>query len=315
MKRLRRSMLFLPGGNARYFEKALTSEADGLIIDLEDAVTVDKKAEVRQWTKNALLEQDFGGREKSVRINALDTEFGFDDIATIVEGKPDSLLIPKVMSPHDILLADKAISRAEQRAGLPPGTVEVLALVEIPEAIESAVSIARAHPRLTGLLFGAGDLTRETHGVVTEGRLELFYPMNRILYAARIAGIDALDSPSFNVRDAEGTEREALQAAQLGYDGKAAIHPAQIEPINRVFTPSADQIEYCVRVIDAYRQSEQEGKGATTVDGRIVEMPAVETAARVLGIAERAEVLDETRKQNLTWARAALASWESARGR
>jgi citrate lyase subunit beta/citryl-CoA lyase len=308
-------MLFVPSSDTRKLARALASEVDGLIFDLEDAVTVDKKAEAREWLRQTLLETDSGGRERAVRINALDTEFGFEDITVIVGGKPDSIVLPKVTSPQDILIADRLVSQAERQAALTQGTVEIIALMEMPEAIECALDIARSNPRLTGLLFGAGDFTRETHGVVTESRIELLYPMSKMVQAARIARIDALDSPAFNVRDAEVTEREALQAARLGYDGKTAIHPNQIEAINRVFTPSAAEMDYWLRVIDAFKQSEQEKKGATTVDGKVVEMPNVEMAARILGVAKKAGVLDEQGLERLNWAETALTSWRAARGR
>ena len=315
MKRLRRCMLFVPSAQPRKLSKALTLEVDGLILDLEDAVTVDKKTEAREWLKQTLLETDFGGRERAVRINALDTEFGFEDITVIVGGKPDSIVLPKVTSPQDILIADKLVSQAERQAALTQGSVEIIALLEMPEAIECVVDIAKSNPRLTGLIFGAGDFTRETHGAVTESRVELLYPMTKIVQAARIAHIDALDSPAFNVRDTKETEREGLQAARLGYDGKTAIHPNQIEAINRVFTPSAAQMDYWLRVIDAFKQSEQEKKGATTVDGKVVEMPHVEMAARILGVAKKTGVLDEQGLERLSWAETALTSWRAARGR
>ena len=315
MKRIRRSMLFVPGGIPRFLEKGLASEADGLIFDLEDAVAAHRKAEVRDWVRNVLLRSDFGRKEKCVRINELGTEFGHQDIMTIVEGRPDSLLLPKVNKPEDVLKADAVITAAERHAHLEPGTVELLALMEMPEGIENAMGIARSCKRVTGLLFGAGDFTRETHATITESRIELYYALNKILCAARAAGIDALDSPCINVRDIPANEREALQAMLLGYDGKLAVHPDQIAGINTVFTPSTEQIHFWVRAIEAYKESEQDGRGATTVDGRLVEMPHVEMAARVLTIAQVVGVLGEAEEDQLEWARTALKSWTSARGR
>ena len=303
--------MFVPGGIPRFMEKGLASEADGLIIDLEDAVAAHRKAEVRDWVRNALLENDFGRREKIVRINELGTEFGHLDIMTIVEGRPDTLLLPKVNTPENVLTADAVITAAERRAGLEPGSVGLLALMEMPEGIENAMSCKR----LTGLCFGAGDFTRETHAAITESRIELYYALSRILCAARAAGIDALDSPCINVRDQVANEREALQAMRLGYDGKQAVHPDQVAAINRVFTPSAEQIQFWVRAVQAYRESEQAGRGATTVDGRLIEMPHVEMAARILSIAEVVGALSDSDKEVLAWARAALLSWASARGR
>jgi len=307
--------MFVPGGIPRFMEKGLGCDADGLIIDLEDAVAAHRKAEVRDWVRNALLQNDFGRKEKIVRINELGTEFGHLDIMTIVEGRPDTLLLPKVNTPENVLTADAVITAAERRAGLEPGTVGLLALMEMPEGIENAMSIAMSCKRLTGLCFGAGDFTRETHATITESRIELYYALSRILCAARAAGIDALDSPCINVRDQVANEREAVQAMRLGYDGKQAVHPDQVAAINRVFTPSTEQIQFWVRAVQAYKESEQAGRGATTVDGHLIEMPHVEMAARVLSIAEVVGALSDSDKEVLAWARAALLSWASARGR
>jgi len=315
VKRVRRSLLFVPGGIPRFMEKGLASEADGLIIDLEDAVAAHRKAEVRDWVRDALLERDFGRKEKVVRINELGTEFGHQDILTVVEGHPDTLLLPKVNTPEDVLTADAVITAAERRAGIEPGTVGLLALMEMPEGIENAMAIAKSCTRLTGLCFGAGDFTRETHASITETRIELYYALSKILCAARAAGIDALDSPCISVRDQVANEREALQAMRLGYDGKQAVHPDQLAAINTAFTPSLEQINFWVRAIEAFRDSEQAGRGATTVDGRLIEMPHVEMAARVLSIAEVVGVLSQDERDKLEWARAALLSWAAARGR
>ncbi len=307
--------MLVPGGIPRFMEKGLGCDADGLIIDPEGAVAAHRKAEVRDWVRNALLQNDFGRKEKIVRINELGTEFGHLDIMTIVEGRPDTLLLPKVNTPENVLTADAVITAAERRAGLEPGTVGLLALMEMPEGIENAMSIAMSCKRLTGLCFGAGDFTRETHATITESRIELYYALSRILCAARAAGIDALDSPCINVRDQVANEREAVQAMRLGYDGKQAVHPDQVAAINRVFTPSTEQIQFWVRAVQAYKESEQAGRGATTVDGHLIEMPHVEMAARVLSIAEVVGALSDSDKEVLAWARAALLSWASARGR
>jgi len=315
VKRVRRSLLFVPGGIPRFLEKGLASEADGLIFDLEDAVAAHRKAEVRDWVRNTLLESEFGRKETIVRINELGTEFGHQDIIAIVEGRPDTLLLPKVNKAEDVITADAVITAAERRAGLEPGSVGLLALMEMPEGIENAMSIARSCTRLTGLCFGAGDFTRETHAVITESRIELYYALSRILCAARAAGIDAIDSPCVSVRDQVANEREALQALRLGYDGKQAVHPDQLAAINTAFTPSAEQIAFWVRAVDAFRESEEAGRGATTLDGKLIEMPHVEMAARVLSIAEVVGILTDEQKGKLDWARAALLSWAKARGR
>ncbi len=309
MKRVRRSILIFPGGVPRFFEKALASEADGVVLDLEDAVEVNRKAEVRSWVRTALLERDFGRHERIVRINDLGTEFGHQDILTVVEGRPDTLMLPKVNCPEDVIRADAVITAAERRAGIEPGTVEIMALIETAAGVQNVASSARASKRVTAVGFGAGDFTRETHAFITESRIELYHAMSETVLAARAAGIDALDSVCMNVRDQAVNEREALQALKLGFDGKAAIHPDQLAPINKVFTPSAEQISFWARAIAAYRVS----RGATSVDGQLIDWAHIEMAARVLSTADVVGVLTPDNREQLEWAREALSSWESSR--
>ncbi len=311
MKRIRRSMLIFPGGVPRFTDKALASEADAVVFDLEDAVEVGSKVEARGWVRTALLERDFGRKERCVRINDLSTEFGHEDILAIVEGRPDTLMLPKVNSPYDVLAVDAVITAAERMAGLAVGSVGLMAIIETAEGVDNVMRSAVSSKRLTALGFGAGDFTRETHGVITKSRAELYYAMSRIVCAARVAGIDAIDSPCINVRDQSANEREAIQALDMGYDGKIAIHPDQLETINRIYTPSADKVRFWVRAVEAYRES----RGATTVDGQLVDWAQIEMAARVLGTAELVGLLNEDEKEKLEWARAALTSWNSSRSR
>jgi citrate lyase subunit beta/citryl-CoA lyase len=298
-------MLFVPGGIPRFTEKALTCEADGIIFDLEDAVAVHRKVQAREWVRDALLSRDFGRKERSVRINGLETGFGQDDISAIVEGRPDSIVLPKVNTPEDVLAADAAVSRAESAAGLEPNSVRFLAFIESPRGVENAFSIGASCRRVSGFLFGAVDFTRETHATITESRIELYYALGRILCAARASGIDALDAPCIQVRDPAANERQARQAMLLGYDGKLAIHPDQIAAINEVFTPSPEQVQHWIRVLDAYRQAELEGRGASTLDGQLVEWPHIEMSLRVLSIADAAGILSEDERRILLAARSA----------
>ncbi len=164
----------------------------------------------------------------------------------------------------------------------------MIALIESAWGIVNIESIALASPRMTGLLFGAADFTRDTHGQITADRQELFYPMMRMLLAARIAGIDALDTPYFDIKDPVGLERHVLQAKAMGYDGKALIHPGQIEVVNRIFTPTQEEIGYAQRVIEAFQAAQKEGKGATQLDGKLIENLHVAMAERTLKIAEQA---------------------------
>jgi citrate lyase subunit beta / citryl-CoA lyase len=286
--RLRRALLFTPGGNEKILGKGLGLDVDGLILDLEDSVSPDKKEAARQAVAKALETADFGRKEKVVRINALSTEYGSDDLETVLRGKPDSLLVPKVDRAEDIQAYDQKMTAIEEKMGLQPGGIGLIALIESAWGIVNIESIALASPRMTGLLFGAADFTRDTHGQITADRQELVYPLMRILLAARIAGIDALDTPYFDIKDPVGLERHALQAKAMGYDGKALIHPGQVEIVNRIFTPSPEELLQAHRVIEVFEKAKLEGKGAAQLDGKLVENVHVAMAERLLNMAKQA---------------------------
>ena len=286
MERFRRSMLFVPGGNDKVLAKGLGLDVDSLILDLEDSVAAEKKSDARKAVAEALKVNDFGRKEKVVRINSLKTEHGGPDIDVVISGRPDTLLVPKVGQAQDILDHDARITEAEKREGLPSGTIGLIALIESPMGIVHIDEIALASPRMSGLLFGAADFTRETRGQITPDRFELYYPMMRILLAARVAGIDAIDTPYFDIKDSVGLERHTRQAKDMGYDGKAIIHPGQIEIVNRCFTPTAQEVEFARRVITEFEKAKAEGRGAIQIDGKLIEILHVEMAHRVLKMME-----------------------------
>jgi citrate lyase subunit beta / citryl-CoA lyase len=288
MERLRRTLLFVPGGNEKILSKGLGLEVDGLILDLEDSVSPNKKEAARQAVTEALQTADFGRKERVVRINALSTVYGRDDLDQVLLGKPDSLLVPKVDRAEDIKAYDQKMTAIEEKMGLQPGGIGLIALIESAWGVVNIESIALSSPRMTGLLFGAADFTRDTHGQITVDRQELFYPMMRILLAARIAGIDALDTPYFDIKDPVGLERHTLQAKAMGYNGKALIHPGQVEIVNRIFTPSPEELLQAHRVIEVFERARIEGKGAAQLDGKLVENVHVAMAERLLNIAKQA---------------------------
>jgi citrate lyase subunit beta / citryl-CoA lyase len=288
--RLRRTLLFTPGGNEKILGKGLGLEVDGLILDLEDSVSPDKKDSARKAVAEALRTVDFGRKEKVVRINALSTEYGSKDLEEVLCGKPDTLLVPKVDRAEDIQAYDRRMSEIEVMEGFPVGGIGLIALIESAWGIVNIESIALASPRMSGLLFGAADFTRDTHGLITADRQELMVPLMRILLAARIAGIDALDTPFFDIKDPAGLERHSLQAKAMGYDGKALIHPGQVEIVNRIFTPSEQELLQARRIIETFEKAKQEGKGAAQLDGKLVENVHVAMAERLLSIARQAEI-------------------------
>ncbi len=290
MERLRRSMLFVPGSNEKMATKSLGIDADSLIIDLEDSVAPHVKKEAREFVKEFIEETDFGEKEVAVRINSPKTEYGNDDLNEMIQAQPYTLVIPKVEKGEELKELDMLMTQIEKQQNFPIGGVELMALIETPLGIINVDEIAMSTPRLTGLLFGAGDFTRETRGQITKERWELYYPLIKIIVAARAANIDAVDSPYFDVKDPEGCEVNARQGKVLGYDGKSAIHPSQVEVINKVFTPTPEEIERAKKVIELYQNAEAEGKGATQLNGQLIEHVHVTISKRILKIAERAGV-------------------------
>lgn len=271
--------------------KALGLDADSLIIDLEDSVAPQLKKEAREFVKDFITETEFGDKEVSVRINSLKTEYGEEDLGVIMQAKPHTLIIPKVEADAELKKLDSIMTKIEEKEDLPIGGIALMPLIETPLGIVNIDEIAMSTPRLTGLLFGAGDFTRETRGQITRDRWELYYPLIRIVIAARAANIDAIDSPYFDVKDPEGCEANARQAKILGYDGKSVIHPLQVEVVNKVFTPTPQEVEHSRKVIEAYQRAEAEGKGATQLEGQLIENVHASIARRILKTAEKAGVL------------------------
>ncbi len=289
--RLRRSLLFVPGTTPERIAKAVATEADGIILDLEDAVAPGEKMRAREWVVAALRRVDFGRRERVVRVNPLDGPYGADDLAAVVPGTPDAVLFPKVGAPADVARLDQALTRLERAAGLEAGRVRVHLLIETVAGVLNAVEIARASSRTVALLFGAGDLVRETRGRLVPARTSELFALSQVLLAARAAGLVALDTPYFELENPAGLEAHTRFAADLGYDGKAVIHPKQIEVVNRMFTPSAEAVAEARRVLAAYEEAAGQGSGALALDGRFIDAVHVTMArqtlerARLAGIA------------------------------
>ncbi|MDP7239795.1 MAG: CoA ester lyase [Dehalococcoidia bacterium] len=288
---LRRSLLFLPGDNPRFLTKALDGPADAVILDIEDAVAPHQKPAARLAVAEALRTADFGGKERLVRINALSTPYGREDVEAVVPARPHTLVVPKAEGIRGVQELDDLVTRVEKANGLPVGEVEFLLLIETPLGVINAESIALASHRVTGLSFGSGDYSLSTRCILTDEEWELLYPRTRTLLAARAAGVKAIDLVWPKVKDLEGLEKSARRARVLGYDGKALIHPDHIPVANRVFSPSPEDIGRARRIIAAVAQAEAEGKGAATLDGQLIETPHAVMAQGVLDIASRAGLL------------------------
>jgi citrate lyase subunit beta/citryl-CoA lyase len=284
--RPRRSALYMPGSNARVLEKAKTLAADVVIFDLEDAVAPDAKEAAREQVVAAVKGGGYGRRELVIRVNGLDTPWGRADLAAAIAAAPDGILVPKVSKPEDLAQVAAAVAGA-------PAKVRAWAMMETPLAILNAREIAATatspETRLTCFVLGTNDLVKETRAEFDTERTAALYWLSATVTAARAFGIDVLDGVYNNFKDLDGFRRECLQGRRLGMDGKTLIHPDQIAGANEVFSPSAAELAWARKIIAAFEQPENKGKGAITVDGRMVELLHVEMARRTVHIAEAIE--------------------------
>ncbi|WP_422025537.1 HpcH/HpaI aldolase/citrate lyase family protein [Roseovarius sp.] len=267
-----RSVLYIPGSKERALEKAMSLPTDAIIFDLEDAVAPDAKAEAREILATALKENDYGKRAKVVRINALTTEWGNEDVRVLKDAGADIFLLPKVNTPTDVdALADM----------LAPD-MPIWVMMETPVSVFNAREIA-AHHRVTGLVTGTNDLTKDLGCRTRADRLPLMTALQMIVMAARAArGVVAIDGVYNRFRDGDGLKAECEQGRDLGFDGKTLIHPAQIEVTNTAFAPTQSEIDLAERQIAAYEESMKSGQGVAVVDGQIVENLHVVAAQRIL---------------------------------
>jgi citrate lyase subunit beta/citryl-CoA lyase len=279
--RPRRSVLYMPGANTRALEKAKGLSADSLILDLEDAVAPDAKAEARDNVVAALTSGEYGNRELTIRVNGLDTDWHADDLAAAAAAGPAAVVVPKVNSPADVA----AIEAGLQAGGAPEHT-KIWAMVETPQAMLDCANIAAASERLTVLVMGTNDLAKELHAAHVPGRQPLLTGLGLCLLGARAAGKVILDGVYNDVRDPEGFEAECRQGAQMGFDGKTLIHPGQLDAANAVFAPADAEVESSREIIAAFEAAQREGKGVVTVNGRMIENLHVENARRVLAMAD-----------------------------
>ena len=281
--RPRRSLLYMPGSNPRALEKARSLPADGLILDMEDAVSPDAKQLAREQIVTALAEGGYGHRELMVRVNALSTEWGADDIKAVSEAStpPDAVLIPKPSTAADVIEAINAF----EAAGC-PDSVEMWIMAETPLCILNIAEVASAHPRLKGMVLGTSDLSKDTRVRHTPDRLGFIAALNLCVYAARANGLGIIDGVQLDLEDADLLALSCEQGRDLGFDGKSLIHPKQIAAANAAFAPDEKEIADARNIIAAFEQAQSEGKGVVVVNGRLVENLHVEEAKRQLELAD-----------------------------
>jgi citrate lyase subunit beta/citryl-CoA lyase len=282
--RPRRSALYMPGSNARALEKAKSLPADALILDLEDAVAPEAKEAARAQVCAAVKAGGYGGREVVIRINGLETPWGAADLEAAFGAAPDAVLVPKVGSGADIARVTERLGKAGA-----PERLRLWAMIETPLAILNigAIAAAAREPgaRLGCFVMGTNDLVKETRADLSKNRRPALYWLSAAVTAARAYGLDALDGVYNNFKDAEGFQRECLHGRALGFDGKTLIHPDQIVVANEVFAPPEAEVALARGIIAAFDRPENKGRGAITVDGRMVELMHAEAARRTVAIA------------------------------
>lgn len=278
--RPRRSVLYMPAANARALEKAKTLAADALIFDLEDAVAPDAKSTARTQACGAAKAGGYGKREIVIRANGLDTSWGLDDIAAAAQSGADAILIPKVESAAQVNAAEAAMARAGA-----PAAMQLWCMVETPLGVLRAEQVAASSPRMTVLVLGTSDLTKDLRARHTIDRLPMQASLGLVLLAGRAHGKTVLDGVHLDLDDEPGFVAQCEQGLAMGFDGKTLIHPKQVEPCNQVFAPKPEEVTLAGRIIAAFAEAERAGKGVVLVDGKLIENLHVENAKRTLAIA------------------------------
>ncbi len=286
---MRRTMLFLPGNSPNMIMNGGLLGADSIIFDLEDAVAPDQKDAARDLVRCALSALDFGKCEIIIRINALDTPYWEEDLKEMIPLRPAVIMPTKVSGAAYIRKLDERISELEAENGIPVGEIRLIPLLETTLGIENAFEIATASPRMEALYLGAEDLTADLRCQRTKEGNEIAYARGRLVCAARAAGIEAYDTPFTDVEDLAGLKADAQLAKGLGYTGKAVISPRHVACVNRVFSPSPGEIAYARDVFEAIRQAKEQGRGAISLRGKMIDAPIVQRARLVLEAASEIE--------------------------
>jgi citrate lyase subunit beta/citryl-CoA lyase len=281
--RPRRSVLYMPGSNARALEKARSIAADALILDLEDAVAPDAKDMAREQVCAAVAARGFGTREIVIRVNAPSTPWGEADIAAATAAKPDAILVPKVSTLQELHRAEYLMGESD---------AALWAMVETPLAILNIAALAGAGGRLDCFVMGTNDLIKELRGAHTPDRANLSAALGLSVAAARANDLAVIDGVFNDIQDADGFALQCRQARSYGFDGKTLIHPSQVEPCNAVFAPSAEEVAAARAVIAAFALPENKGKGAIKLDGRMVELLHAEIAQRTVALADAIAALE-----------------------
>ena len=280
---MRRTMLYLPGNNPNMLTRGYLFGSDGVVLDLEDAVAMVEKDTARILVSKYLKQGEFGSCYVSVRLNGVDTEYWKDDLAAIVPNKRlDGIRVPKVEDAGTVKIIDEELSRLEEKNGLPVGKLTLHCLLETAHGIWNAYEIAKASPRIEAIIPGGEDLRADLKTNRSDDSTELEWARRMLVFAARAAGVEPLDTVFPRITDDEGLRKETEFIKQLGFSGKSIIHPNQIKIIHDIFTPTEAEIAKAQKIIAAAKEAAERGQGAVTVDGKMVDIPVVKRAEYTL---------------------------------
>ena len=279
----RRSFLMAPADNADLLKKQAASNADAVILCIEDAVLPQRKAEGRKIATHALGTLDYGDKERYVRMNSLDTEYWLEDLEQFCRlAPPTGFILTKVKAAEDIRVVARVLDNLEVRCGIARGSLLISCYIETAEAMRDAYKIAAAHPRMANLHFGAEDYTLSIDATRSESQVETLYAMSRVVSAARAAGLEPINVMHTEVHDLEGLRKTSEYSRQLGFTGRSCPTPRHIATLHEVFGPSADQVAYARKVVAGYREAEKTGAGVYMVDDAMIDGPMIWKAMRVL---------------------------------
>ena len=282
---LLRSLIFVPGNRPNMLEKARSFDADVVVVDLEDSVPPGEKVNAREIVARLVPSLSGGGRKVMVRLNSLDTGLTRDELSAVVGPYLYGVSIGKAESAQDLRECDRLIDAAEGEVGLEPGKLKLIPWIENARAVMAVGEMAAASTRVVALAFGAEDYTDDMGIRRTDEGHEVYMPRAMVAIAARAAGLAALDSPYVRYQDPDGLRRDAGTVRALGYKGKFAIHPAQLDIINEMFSPSEEELDYAKRVVRVWDEAESAGRGSTSLDGNMIDVPVVKRAKNLLALA------------------------------
>lgn len=286
--RARRALLYMPGDDLRKIQKATQLGVDCICMDIEDGVAFSRKAAARETIAGALRTLDFGSSEKLARINAIGSGLEENDLEAVLPAHPDGIVIPKVESAEQIAWASDRIATLELKHGWESGSIGLIVIVESARGIVNLAQIAGADPRLQALIFGAEDLAGDIGATRTTAGWEVFYARSAVVLNAAACGLQAIDLVFIDLYDLESLRKEAAIGAQMGFTGKQVIHPNQVGPVQEAFTPDNEAIAQAVRLMRAFDEHQNAGRGAFAMDGKMVDMPLIRAAEQVLARARAA---------------------------